>query len=106
MWKLTTVEELEAVVGTQPQAMMMKAIDALDEGSMQVIATSPFAGLGFRDSDGTPWTTIAGGPPGFARVPSPTRVEFDVAANWPVPGVGSAISLVFLVPGIGETLRL
>ena len=37
MRKLTTVKDLEAVVGTQPQAMMMKAIDSLDEGSMRIL---------------------------------------------------------------------
>jgi predicted pyridoxine 5'-phosphate oxidase superfamily flavin-nucleotide-binding protein len=106
MRRLTTVNDLESVVGTQPQAMMMKAIDSLDEGSVRVIAVSPVAGFGFRDDTGTPWSTIAGGSPGFARVMSPTRVDFEIPRDRPTPALGTAVSLVFLLPGIGETLRL
>jgi uncharacterized protein len=75
MRKLTTVTDLEAVVGTRPQSMMMKAIDSLDEGSMRILAMSPLAGFGYRDNDGTPWSTITGGSPGFARVMSRRRAR-------------------------------
>ena len=106
MRKLVTVEDLEAVVGSRPLAMMMKPIDSLDEGSVRVLAASPVAGFGYRDGNGTPWCTIAGGSPGFARVMSPTRIDFDIPADRPAPGRGAAVSLVFLLPGVGETLRL
>jgi uncharacterized protein len=106
MRKLITVKDLEAVVGTRPQSMMMKAIDSLDEGSMRILAMSPLAGFGYRDTDGTPWCTITGGSPGFARVMSPTRVDFEIPQDRPPPALGTAVSLVFLLPGIGETLRL
>jgi predicted pyridoxine 5'-phosphate oxidase superfamily flavin-nucleotide-binding protein len=106
MRKLTTVKDLEAVVGTQPLAMMMKPIDSLDEGSVRVLARSPVAGFGYRDGNGTPWSTITGGSPGFARVTSPTRVDFEIPHDRPAPAQGTAVSLVFLLPGIGETLRL
>ena len=106
MRKLTTVEDLEAVVGTRPQAMMMKAIDALDEGSVRILAASPLAGFGYRDDNGTPWSTITGGSPGFAHATSTGRIDFEIPRNRPAPSLGAAISLVFLLPGIGETLRL
>lgn len=105
MRQLTTVNELEAVVGTRPQAMMMKAVDALDDGCRAVIANSPVAGFGFRDPDGTPWATVLGGPPGFVKVHSATDVTVDVPTDRPAPAPGAQVSLVFLLPGVGETLR-
>ena len=105
MHQLTTVTELEAVVGTQPLAMMMKAVDALDDGCRAVIANSPVAGFGFSETNGTPWATVLGGAPGFVQVRSDADVTVDIPTDRPVPASGAHVSLVFLLPGVGETLR-
>lgn len=106
MRKVTTAEGLEAIVGTPRQMVLMKQIDALDDGCRSVLANAPIAGFGFRDNEGIARTTLIGGVLGFARVDSPTRVSFDLRVDQPGPVAGGGVSLVFLLPGIGETLRL
>jgi uncharacterized protein len=100
--RMTTADEVEAVVG-QPQSMiMLKQVSALDDGCRVVLAHCPLAGFGYRDAGGVSRTTFIGGAPGFVRVHSPTRISFtlpDGEAHGPV-------SFVFLLPGVGETLRV
>ncbi|MDI5979213.1 FAD-binding oxidoreductase [Amycolatopsis magusensis] len=100
--RLTTAGEIEAALGQPPSMIMLKQISALDEGCRTVLAHCPLAGFGYRDAEGTSRTTFVGGTPGFVRVHSPTRISFtlpDGEAHGPV-------SFVFLLPGVGETLRL
>ena len=106
MHKVMTVESLEAIIGTAAQIVLMKETHTLDEGCRSVLANAPIAGLGFRDHDGFPRTTLVGGVPGFARVDSPTRLSFDLPDDHPGPAKRGGVSFVFLLPGIGETLRL
>jgi predicted pyridoxine 5'-phosphate oxidase superfamily flavin-nucleotide-binding protein len=104
MRKVTTVAAVEAMIGTPPAVVLLKTTGAFDDGCREVLAHAPVAGFGFRDRDGTPHTTIVGGAPGFARVETPTRLSFERPGGSPRPVGG--VSLVFLVPGIGETLRV
>lgn len=100
--RVTTVDEVEATLGKPPSMIMLKQVAALDEGCRAVLAHSPLAGFGYRDADGVSRTTFIGGAPGFVRVHSPTRMSFtlpDGEAHGPV-------SFVFLLPGVGETLRV
>ncbi|MDX8033387.1 2Fe-2S iron-sulfur cluster-binding protein [Lentzea sp. BCCO 10_0856] len=102
-YRLRTAGEIEAVVGRPPSMIMLKQVGALDEGCVSVLARSPIAGFGHRDAAGTSRTTFVGGKPGFARVLSPTRISFPL--NEPGAPDGPA-SLLFLLPGVGETLRV
>lgn len=100
--RVTTVGEIEAILGRPPSMIMLKQVGALDEGCRAVLAHSPLAGFGYRDAEGVSRTTFIGGTPGFVRVHSPTRISFtlpDGEAHGPV-------SFVFLLPGVGETLRV
>ncbi|WP_434443978.1 FAD-binding oxidoreductase [Lentzea sp. E54] len=101
MNRLGTVAEVEAVVGRPASMVMLKQLAALDEGCVDVLARSPIAGFGYRDAEGLSRTTFVGGSPGFVRVQSPTRISFapNEAADGPA-------SLLFLLPGTGETLRV
>jgi predicted pyridoxine 5'-phosphate oxidase superfamily flavin-nucleotide-binding protein len=101
---MTTVEELEAIVGRPSPLVLGKQLAALDDGCVRVVTASPLAGFGFLDAGGRPRTTFLGGEPGFVRVDSPTRISVPLDGAAPVPGSG--VSFVFLLPGIGETLRL
>ncbi|MFE2939970.1 2Fe-2S iron-sulfur cluster-binding protein [Streptomyces sp. NPDC059255] len=101
--RLTTVDEVEAVVGRPAPVVMLKQISGLDEGCRTVLARCPIAAFGHRDADGTARTAFIGGTPGFARVHSPTRISFSL------PGPGDPygpVSLFFLLPGVGEILRV
>ncbi|MET9229969.1 2Fe-2S iron-sulfur cluster-binding protein [Lentzea sp. NPDC003310] len=99
--RLSTVADVEAVVGRPAAMIMLKELAALDEGCVDLLARSPIAAFGYRGADGTGRTTFVGGARGFARVRSPKRISFDLgdAADGPA-------SLLFLLPGVGETLRV
>ncbi|MFJ2173638.1 2Fe-2S iron-sulfur cluster-binding protein [Streptomyces sp. NPDC087851] len=101
--RLSSVDEVETVIGRPAAIVMRKQIGVLDAGCREVLAHSPVAAFGYRDADGTARTTFVGGAPGFARVHSPKRISF------PVPGPAVAhgpVSLFFLLPGVGEVLRV
>ncbi|RSM91849.1 oxidoreductase [Kibdelosporangium aridum] len=102
MHKLTTVDDVEATIGKPSSMVLLKATRTLDDGCRTVLAHASFAAFGFRDGEGVAHTTFVGGAPGFAEVESPTRLSFE--APRPMPGSGA--SMVFLLPGVGETLRL
>src|ERR1044072_5939909 len=99
---MTTVDDIEAALGGPPAMIMLKQVGALDEGCRTILAHSPIAGFGHRDADGAGRTTFIGGAPRFVRVHSPTRISIalpDGEAHGPV-------SFVFLLPGVGEALRV
>ncbi|MEU0881410.1 2Fe-2S iron-sulfur cluster-binding protein [Lentzea sp. NPDC005914] len=98
---LTTADEVEALVGRPAPMIAAKQVGELDDGCVAVLAASPIAGFGYRDAAGSSRATFAGGRPGFARVLSPTGISF--ALDEPADG---PLSLVFLLPGVGETLRV
>ncbi|MCX2955097.1 2Fe-2S iron-sulfur cluster-binding protein [Lentzea sp. NEAU-D7] len=99
--RLGTAAEVEAVVGRPASMIMAKQLGALDEGCVDLLARSPIAGFGYRGADGVSRTTFVGGTPGFARVHSPSRISFALCEEADGPA-----SLVFLLPGVGETLRV
>ncbi|MFH8442021.1 2Fe-2S iron-sulfur cluster-binding protein [Streptomyces sp. NPDC018026] len=101
--RLTSLDQVEAVVGRPAAMIMRKQIGSLDAGCRAVLAHSPVAAFGHRDGDGTARTTFVGGRPGFARVHSPRRFSFTAPAPGVVPG---PVSLFFLLPGVGEVLRV
>lgn len=98
------ISAIEAVVGKPIHAVTMKQIAALDDGCRRVLARSPIAGFGYRDEAGIPHTTFVGGEAGFVEVESAKRIvlrEAKIAAKR-----GGGVSFVFMLPGIGDTLRL
>ncbi|MHC3469557.1 2Fe-2S iron-sulfur cluster-binding protein [Streptomyces sp. 7R007] len=101
--RLTTADEVETAIGRPAPMILRKQVSALDEGCRTVLARCPVAAFGYRDADGTSRTTFIGGTPGFARILSPTRISF------PLPEPGEAhgpVSFFFLLPGVGEILRV
>ncbi|WP_052359841.1 2Fe-2S iron-sulfur cluster-binding protein [Actinoplanes friuliensis] len=101
--RLATVDEVEAIVGRPAPVVMLKQISALDEGCRAILANCAVAAFGYRDAAGTSRTTFIGGTPGFARVHSPTRISFRLPESGDPLG---PVSLFFLLPGVGEILRV
>ncbi|BCJ56094.1 hypothetical protein Asp14428_75690 [Actinoplanes sp. NBRC 14428] len=106
MQRITTLGELEAIIGRPPDLVLRKEIGILDEGCRDVLAAAPLAGLGYRDAAGRSRTILAGGRPGFACADSPRRLSLTLPGGAAAPAAGTGVSLVFLLPGIGEVLRL
>lgn len=106
MREITSADRLEAVVGAPRPMVLMKSVRALDDGCRSILAHAPVAWFGYRDGTGAPVTTLAGGRAGFARVESPTRLAFELADGERGPVADSGVSFVFLLPGVGETVRI
>ncbi len=89
-----------------------KEIDHLDHHCRRFIGLSPFCVLGTVDADGAPDLSPRGGAPGFVRVlDAHTATLADRPGNYRIDSltnvVGNpAVTLLFLVPGIDETLRV
>ena len=106
MHKIQDISELEALIGKPPALVMMKQIPRLDEGCIQLLYHSPIAGFGYITEAGTHFTTMVGGTPGFVHVESPTSISFAVPVKLSAPKIKSGASFVFLLPGVGEILRI
>jgi PPOX class probable FMN-dependent enzyme len=107
-----TKDELRAWLGQPGDAARFKAIGELDEHCKRILALSPFAVLATAGADGSCDASPRGGPPGFIRVLSPTRLAigelpgnrlFDGAQNL---AENPYAALLVMIPGMIETLRI
>ncbi|MGB3486224.1 MAG: 2Fe-2S iron-sulfur cluster-binding protein [Mycobacterium sp.] len=105
--RLTTVAEVETIIGHPPAVVLAKELDHLDAGCEEVLAHSPVAGIGYLTGpDAHPVTTYIGGTAGFAEVLNPNKISIAIPDGYDPPLQKTGISLVFLLPGVGEVLRL
>ncbi len=103
---------LRAHYGPVSELAARKVMNRLDEHCRNFIALSPFLVLASSDGEGGSDASPRGDAPGFVRVLDDTSLllpdrpgnrRMDTYGNVLVrPGIG----LVFLVPGINETLRV
>lgn len=105
MSTVKSVEQLEDLLGKPPAVGALKEVRALGPTARALLELSPIAGVGYRDLDGRRHTALAGGRAGFARVESAQEISFELDPGAPIAADGSAISMLFLLPGIGETFR-
>ncbi len=101
-----SVEKLEACIGAPGLPVKMKIIDHLDATAAKWIAAAPVAFVGFGGS--APRIAVAGGPAGFATVKETQTLVLprDALDGIEALDVGQGAGALFLVPGIGETLRV
>jgi len=104
--RIETVAELEACIGAAGVPVKMKIIDHLDATAARWIAASPVAFLGFG-SDAGPAVTLAGGAAGFVarKDRSVLRLPLATIDDVSAIAVGRGAGALFLIPGVGETLR-
>jgi PPOX class probable FMN-dependent enzyme len=105
-------QRIRSVVGEPHPVAVGKKIDHLDRHCRQIISLSPFLALATTDADGNADCSPRGDPPGFVKVLDPrtlvipdrpgNRLVDSFANLTEAPGVG----LLFLVPGMSETLRV
>lgn len=106
MSTIETTADLEACLGAAGLPVKMKVIDHIDQGAAAWIAASPLAFIAFAGASG-PIATLAGGAAGFARAPDRKSLVVPLDALDDAPGgVGQGAGFLFVIPGIGETLRI
>lgn len=106
------VEELREIIGQPSELVNNKVISYLDEHCRDFIAKSPFLTISTSDAFGRCDVSPRGDDPGFVYVlnekqliiperPGNKRMDSmrNILAN---PNIG----LLFLIPGLGETLRV
>ncbi|MEM9596302.1 MAG: pyridoxamine 5'-phosphate oxidase family protein [Acidobacteriota bacterium] len=108
MGTVTTIEQLERVVGRRPLGARMKTLPSLDAHCELLLGHSPFAVLGWADREGRARATAVGGAPGFAAVDHPNALRLTLPPEEGMTSVDPAVGvgMLFLIPGLGETLRI
>ncbi|MBV9356644.1 MAG: pyridoxamine 5'-phosphate oxidase family protein, partial [Chloroflexi bacterium] len=109
---ITSVDQLRELVGEPSERARQKQLARLDVHCRAFIARSPFLLLGTADADGRCDVSPKGDRPGFVFVPDeetlvipdrPGNRRFDSLQNLMA---NPRIGLLFLIPGMSETLRV
>lgn len=109
---ITTLEQLRDVYGPPAERAMRKELDHLDVHCREFIGLCPFVLVASADSRGASDVSPKGGPPGFVRVLDDQRLLIpDATGNRRVDSLRNMlenpnVGLLFLIPGMGETLRV
>lgn len=109
---ITTVEQLRTVIPEPNPIVKKKIFNSLDDYSRQFIAESPLVFVSTSDKNLNTDVSPKGDEPGFVRVEDPfTLLIPERPGNRLAYGFQNiietgAISLIFLVPGVRETLRI
>jgi PPOX class probable FMN-dependent enzyme len=108
---ITTTDELDALYGQASGPAVIKELDHISDHYRRFIEVSPFmilATVGPEGMDCSP----RGDPPGFVRVVDPKTVMIpDRRGNNRVDSLRNIVrdprvALLFLIPGIGATMRI
>ncbi|TMJ23316.1 MAG: pyridoxamine 5'-phosphate oxidase family protein [Alphaproteobacteria bacterium] len=108
---VTSEAELEAIYGQPAGPAVIKEIDHISDHYRRFIETSPFVILATSGPEGLDCTP-RGDPPGFVRVVDSRTVMLpDRRGNNRIDSLRNIvrdprIALLFLVPGVGRTLRI
>jgi PPOX class probable FMN-dependent enzyme len=109
--RLDTVDALEALYGPTNEASTVKEVPYITPQYRALIETSPFAALATGGPDGLDCSP-RGDEPGFVRVHDETTLMMpDRRGNNRVDSlrnivVDPHVALLFLIPGVGTTLRI
>jgi PPOX class probable FMN-dependent enzyme len=110
--RVASIEELTTLVGGPSELALKKELNYLDEHMRRFIAHSPLVILSTHDEVGRCDASPRGDAPGFVRVLDERTLlipdrrgnrRFDSLRNVLATG---RMGLLFLVPGVGETLRI
>jgi len=110
--RITTPEQLRALYAQPTERAQRKQRDALDAHCKAFIALSPFVVLATSDAAGRVDATPRGGLPGFVVVQGDqTLLLGDAPGNNRLDALQNLIEnpqagLLFLIPGVDETLRV
>jgi uncharacterized protein len=108
---ITSLRELEALYGEANQASLRKETDWIVPEYRALIEAAPFAALATRGPEGLDCSPRGDGP-GFVRIrDDKTLLLPDRRGNNRIDSLRNivrdpSVALLFLIPGIGETLRV
>lgn len=108
---VTTMEQLDALYGEKNPNSIAKEIDHLSDGYRKLIEAAPFVAIATGGPDGLDCSP-KGDAPGFVRVIDDKTLAIpDRPGNNRLDGFRNImrdprIALLFLIPGVGETLRV
>lgn len=105
-------DELRTLYRQPAGGAVRKQIDSLDPNCASFVAHSPFVLIGTSAPDGSCDVSPRGGPAGFVRVLDSQRLAIpDLSGNNRLDSLTNivaspSVGLLFLIPGIDETLRV
>ena len=108
---VTTVEQLEAIYGHPAGAAVWKEIDHINNGYRAFIEAAPFFALATNGPEGVDCSP-RGDDPGFVRIADEKTLMIpDRRGNNRIDSLRNIVrdprvSLLFLIPGVGETIRV
>ncbi|MBI3703538.1 MAG: pyridoxamine 5'-phosphate oxidase family protein [Rhizobiales bacterium] len=108
---ITTMEQLQALYGEKMPAAVVKEIDHINGGYRKLIEAAPFVAVATSGPEGLDCSP-KGDAAGFVRVlDDKTLAVPDRPGNNRIDGFRNImrdprIALLFLIPGVGETLRV
>lgn len=109
---IETVEELREVYRQPSDGAVRKELRRLDGHARTFLSKSPFVVIGSQDKQGNGDVTPRGDRPGFVAVLDDTTIAIpDRPGNnrldtWENVVQNPAVGLLFLIPGMNETLRI
>ena len=109
---IETVEELRSSYGEPSERAVRKALDRLDRHCRQFIALSPFVVLASAGADGRVDCSPRGDPAGFVAVLDDRTILLpDRRGNNRADSLTNVlenphVGMLFMIPGVDETLRL
>ena len=111
-YAITTLEQLREVYAEPAERSLLKEVDRLDEHCRDFVARSPFVLLASANARGECDVSPKGGPAGFVHVLDEHRLLIpDATGNRRLDSLQNIlenprVGLIFLIPGLGETLRV
>jgi len=111
-FRLTTEDEVTAILGEPPDFVRAKIGDRVDASAGEFIARSPLVFVGTVDRDGRIDVSPKGDAPGFVQVAGPRsllipeRKGNNLAFGLHNILATGRIGLIFVIPGQRETLRV
>lgn len=109
---MTSAGELRELIGVPSDLVVAKQLDRVDRHARAFIACSPMVIVASADANGRCDASPRGDPPGFVRVVDDTTLLLpDRKGNRRVDTIANMtsnphIGLLFLIPGVDETLRV
>jgi uncharacterized protein len=109
---ISSESDLRDLYRMPAEGTRQKVLASLDQHARTFIDASPFVLVGTSSPDGTADVSPKGGPAGFVVVLDDQHIAIpDLSGNNLLDSItnivnGSGIGLLFLVPGVDETLRV